>query len=85
MLLPALCEPFPNLAEVGWLFHDLGREEDFTAVLDATPIPSPWIDAARAIVAGEVDEAIRILERLGHPASLAHARRRAAEALAREA
>jgi tetratricopeptide (TPR) repeat protein len=85
VLLPALCEPFPNLAEVAWLFHDLGREQDFTAVLDATPIPSPWIDAARAIVGDEIDDAIRILERLGHSASLAHARRRAAERLAREA
>jgi len=85
VLLPALCEPFPNLAEVAWLFHDLGRERDFTAVLDATPIPSPWIDAARAILGDEIDVAIRILEQLGHPASLAHARRRAAERLAREA
>ena len=54
-------------------------------MLDATPIPSPWIDAARAILDNEIDVAIRILEQLGHPASLAHARRRAAERLAREA
>jgi hypothetical protein len=81
-VLPALCEPFPNLAEVAWLFRDLGRERDFTALLDATPIPSPWIDAARAIIGDDPALAVRVLERLGHTASLAHARRRAAEAMA---
>ena len=47
VLLPALCEPFPNLAEVAWLFRDLGRERDFDggARRDADPEP---VDRRRA-------------------------------------
>ena len=46
VLLSALNSPFPTFAEVAWVFSDLGREDEFGVVLDATPIESPWIDAA---------------------------------------
>jgi ATP/maltotriose-dependent transcriptional regulator MalT len=71
VLLPALCAAYPTLAEVAWVFRDLGRDADLAAVLDVTPIASPWIDAARAIGAGE---------RVGHTASADYTHRRAAQA-----
>jgi hypothetical protein len=74
---------YPTLAEVAWVFRDLDRDADLAAVLDATPIDSPWMDAARAIGAGELDSAAAIIESIGHTASAAHARQRAAEAAAR--
>ena len=83
-LLPALNAPFPTLAEVAWLFRDLGREDDFSAVLRATPIESPWIDAANAIIQGDLVRAAETIEEMGHAAGAAYARLRAAEALAAE-
>ena len=84
VLLPALCSPYPTLAEVAWVFHDLGREDALEAVLDATPIESPWITAARAIAAGEAARAAAIIDGIGHTASAAHARQRAAGPLVRD-
>ena len=82
-MVPALGAPFPTLAEVAWLFHDLGRAEEFREiVLDPDPIKSPWNDAARAICDGELVRAADIIQRIGHTASAAYARLRAAEALA---
>ena len=82
VLLPALCSPYPTLAEVAWVFHDLGRDADLAEVLDATPIPSAWIDAARAIGANDPGRAAGIMEAIGHTASAAYARQRAAGVLA---
>jgi hypothetical protein len=82
-MVPALCSPFPTLAEVAWLFHDLGRPQEFMEiVLDPDPIKSPWSDAARAICDGELVRAADIIDDIGHTASAAYARLRAAEALA---
>ena len=82
-MVAALCAPFPTLAEVAWLFHDLGRAREFIeVVLDPDPIKSPWNDAARAICDGELVRAADIIDRIGHTASAAYARLRAAEALA---
>jgi class 3 adenylate cyclase/tetratricopeptide (TPR) repeat protein len=82
-MVPALCAPFPTLAEVAWLFHDLGRAEEFVeVVLDPDPIKSPWNDAARAICDGELARAADIIDAIGHTASAAYTRLRAAEALA---
>ena len=82
-MVPALGAPFPTLAEVAWLFHDLGRAEEFREiVLDPDPIKSPWNDAARAICDGELVRAADTIDRIGHTASAAYARLRAAEALA---
>jgi class 3 adenylate cyclase len=84
VLLPALCSGFPTLAEVAWVFRDLGRGQELSAVLDATPIESPWKDAAHAIIDGDLVRAAEIIDEMGHAASAAYARVRAAEALAAE-
>src|SRR5207302_1904210 len=82
-MLGGLCAPFPTLAAVAWVFRDLGREQAFRdAVLDPDPIKSPWNDAARAIVDGELVRAADVIEGIGHTALAAYARLRAAEALA---
>jgi tetratricopeptide (TPR) repeat protein len=82
-MVAALCAPFPTLPDVAWLFHDLGRAGEFIeVVLDPDPIKSPWNDAARAICDGELARAADTIERIGHTASAAYARLRAAEALA---
>jgi hypothetical protein len=82
-LVAALCTPFPTLADVAWLFHDLGRAAELIEiVLDPDPIKSPWNDAARAICDGELVRAVDTIDRIGHTASAAYARLRAAEALA---
>jgi class 3 adenylate cyclase len=74
---------FPTLVDVAWVFRDLSREKEFCeAVLDATPIKSPWNDAARTIAGGDLGRAAEIIDGIGHAASAAYARLRAAEALA---
>ena len=80
-LIPALCGPFPTLAEVAWLFEELGRGRELVEVmLDRDPIRSPWNDAARAICEGEPDRAARVIDGIGHTAAGAYAWLRAAEA-----
>jgi class 3 adenylate cyclase len=82
-MVAALCAPFPSLADVTWLFHDLGRAAEFIeVVLNPDPIRSPWNDAARAICDGDLVRAADTIDRIGHTASAAYARLRAAEALA---
>jgi class 3 adenylate cyclase len=82
-MIGGLCAAFPSLTDVAWVFRDLGREREFCeAVLDPDPIKSPWNDAARAICDGEPARAADIIERIGHTASAAYARLRAAEASA---
>jgi class 3 adenylate cyclase/tetratricopeptide (TPR) repeat protein len=82
-LVVGLCMPFPSLVDVAWVFRDLGREGEFSeSVLDATPVESPWIDAARAICAGDLLRAVDLIETIGHTAAAAYARLRAAEAFA---
>jgi class 3 adenylate cyclase len=82
-MVAALCAPFPTLADVAWLFRDLGRATELVAVvLDPDPIKSPWNEAARAICEGELVRAADIIEVIGHTASAAYARLRAAEAFA---
>ena len=82
VLLPALNSPFPTFAEAAWVFKDLGREDEFSAALDATPIESPWADAAKAIINGDLVRAAEIITAMGHAASAAYARLRATEVLA---
>jgi hypothetical protein len=81
VLLPALCTPFPTLADVAWAFRGLGRIEGLLGILDATPIASGWMDAARAIATGELAGAADIMADMGHAAGAAYARARAAEEL----
>lgn len=81
-MVAGLCSPFPTLADIAWLFHDLGRATELIeVVLDPDPIKSPWNDAARAICEGELARAADVIERIGHTACAAYARLRAAEAL----
>ncbi|MBA3735304.1 MAG: AAA family ATPase, partial [Actinobacteria bacterium] len=80
VVVSAVCWPFPTLAEVAWVFRDLGREDELrAAVLDPTPYTSPWVEAAGAIAAGELVRAAHVIEAIGHTAAAAHARLRAAE------
>jgi hypothetical protein len=51
-------------------------------VVDATPIKSAWVEAARAIGDGDLGRAAEIVAGIGHPAAAAYARLRAAEAFA---
>jgi hypothetical protein len=82
-MVGGLCTPFPTLVDAAWVFRDLGRESEFCdAVLDATPIESPWLDAASAIAGGDAGRAADIIDGIGHAASAAYARLRAAEAFA---
>jgi class 3 adenylate cyclase/tetratricopeptide (TPR) repeat protein len=78
----ALNLPFPTLVDVAWLFRDLGREDEFSALLDAVPIRGPWKDASKAIVEGDLVRAAEIIDAMGYAAGAAYARLRAAEALA---
>ncbi len=80
VLVPALCSPFGSLADVTWVFRDLDRGPELRErVLDATPVRSPWNDAARAILDGDLVTAGDTIERIGHPASAAYTRSRAAD------
>jgi hypothetical protein len=84
VLLPALNNAFPTLADAAWVFHDLGREQELVdAVLDRSPIDSPWVEAARAILAGDAVEAAEIIERMGDRAGAAYARLRSSDSAAR--
>jgi class 3 adenylate cyclase len=84
-MVGALNMPFPTLVDVAWVFRDLGREREFReVVLDATPIKSPWNDAARAIGDGDLGRAADIVDGIGHTAAAAYVRLRAAEAFAAE-
>jgi class 3 adenylate cyclase/tetratricopeptide (TPR) repeat protein len=82
VLVPALCGPAPTLADVAWIMRDLDRAGDLRAILDATPIASPWVDAARAILDGELAHAADVITGIGNAAGAAHASLRAAAQLA---
>ena len=84
VLLPALCAGYPTMADVAWVFRDLGRSTELGAILDATPIDSPWIEIARAIGDGDFVRAADVSDEIGHAAGAANARRRAAKQLAEE-
>jgi hypothetical protein len=82
VLVSACCAPFPTFAATAWAFRDLGREAEFTeAVLGPNPVDTPWVDAASAIIDGDVVLAAEISDAIGHRAGAAYARFRAAEAL----
>jgi class 3 adenylate cyclase/tetratricopeptide (TPR) repeat protein len=81
VLLPALCAPYPTLAEVAWVLRDLEHRDELFALLDATPLASPWVETGRAIAAGDLVRAAEILAELGHGACAAYASLRLAESL----
>jgi hypothetical protein len=73
---------WPTLADVAWLMNDLGRGAGLRRMLDAVPVASPWVDAARAIADDDFLRAADILAQMGDAAGEAAARLRAAEMLA---
>jgi class 3 adenylate cyclase len=78
-----LCAAFPSLTDLAWVFRDLGRGGELVErILDPDPIKSAWNDASRAIVDADFVRAADILDEIGHAASAAYARLRAAEAMA---
>jgi class 3 adenylate cyclase/tetratricopeptide (TPR) repeat protein len=81
VLLPALCAPYPTLAEVAWLLRDLERRDELLALLDATPLASPWVEAGGAIAADDLGRAAEILAEMRHEACAAYASLRVAESL----
>ena len=82
-MVGGLNTPFPTLVDAAWVFRDLGREREFSvAVLDANRIKGPWNDGARAIADGDLPRAADIIDGIGHTASAAYARLRAAGAFA---
>jgi class 3 adenylate cyclase/tetratricopeptide (TPR) repeat protein len=79
-IVPAFCSPYPTLADVAWVFADLGRGDELAAaMLDRTPIESGWTQAAREILAGEPSRAAETIAALGHTAAAAYARYRAGD------
>jgi class 3 adenylate cyclase/tetratricopeptide (TPR) repeat protein len=81
VLVPALCAPFPTLADVAWVFRDLDRGAELRErVIEVTPIVSPWNDAARAILDGDVARAGETIERIGHHPAAAYTWYRAEDA-----
>jgi tetratricopeptide (TPR) repeat protein len=64
--------------ELAWLLRDLGREGELLLALSSAP-PSPWLDAATAIAAGDLERAIELVACIGAPPIEAYTRLRAAE------
>jgi tetratricopeptide (TPR) repeat protein len=61
---------------------ELGRADEFGPLLTAATMMTPWLEAARAYANGGFEEAAEILGDIGAVPDEAHARVRAAEALA---
>ncbi|MFI5282039.1 MAG: ATP-binding protein [Candidatus Dormibacterales bacterium] len=64
------------LPSFAWMGLDLGRRDDTEAALKGSP-SSPWLDAARAILAGDAAEAADLLAEIRHRPAEAEARLRA--------
>ena len=71
------------IVETAWLAHDLGRGEDYAALLGSWQ-HFPWAEAAQAVCAGEHRRAADVLERIGCRPAEAYARLRAAKRLVEE-
>jgi class 3 adenylate cyclase len=77
----ALNFPYPTLVEVAWAFRGVGRLAELRSFLETMDaLKSPWVDAAWAVARDEPIRAASILDEIGHPASAAYCRLRAAEA-----
>ena len=71
------------IVETAWLAHDLGRGEDYAALLGPWQ-HFPWAEAAGAVCAGEYRRAADVLERIGCRPGEAYARLRVAKQLVEE-
>ena len=68
------------LAAAAWAAYDLGRAEEFAALLN-TGARGSWVTAARAICAGDFRAAADTCEAMGYRPGEAYARLRAAKQL----
>jgi tetratricopeptide (TPR) repeat protein len=66
--------------EYAWLLRDLGREAELSRAL-ASARSSPWVEAAKAIAAGNLEEGIEIVSSIGAPSIEAYTRLRTGEAM----
>jgi len=71
------------MCDFAWLIVDLEREADLLRVLADKP-PTPWTDAAAAILTGDPRRAVNVLGAMGNLAGEARARLQLADLLARE-
>lgn len=70
--------------DAAWSCFDLGRGNDFVSELERFRIRSPWLEAARAIAAADMEQAAEVLGAMGAMGHEAYARLRAAEQLVTE-
>jgi tetratricopeptide (TPR) repeat protein len=71
------------ITDAAWLAHDLGRPDDYAALVVGSP-QIPWAVAAEAICVGEFPRAADVLEAIGYRPGEAYARLRAAKQLVQE-
>ena len=74
---------YTSVIHAAWLMRDLGLQDDFASVLQAS-LATPWVDAASAICSGELPARRRCARRAGYPTGEAYARLRAAKQLVEE-
>nr|MBA2476874.1 AAA family ATPase [Actinomycetota bacterium] len=81
-LVLALLEFLPAATpiEFAWLLRDLRREGVVLRALESAPV-TPWVDAARAIAAGDFAQSVELAAQMGAAAVAAYARLRAGEAM----
>jgi len=75
--------PGHESAEGAWLFGELGRGGQFAEALDRARAQTPWHEAARLVVAGDLAGAADLYAEIGSVPDEAYARLRAAAELVR--
>jgi tetratricopeptide (TPR) repeat protein len=70
--------------ELAWLARPLGREAELAAVFARERLETPWLEAARAVLAGDLRRGADVLAEMPAPAPAAYLRLRAAEELVAE-
>jgi len=73
--------PQAEAVDGAWAFLALGRAPEFTEALDRARVQTPWHQAARLIVTGDLAGAADVYARMGSVPDEAYARLRAAAAL----
>jgi tetratricopeptide (TPR) repeat protein len=71
------------IVDTAWLMRDLGLQDDFASLLEASP-PTPWVETASAVCSGDFRRAADVLEGFGYHTGEAYARLRAAKQLVEE-
>ena len=69
---------------IAWFGRSFGREAEVEEIFSRKTMKSRWLDAGRAVLAGDLHTAIEILAHIDAPAFVAFFRMRAAEQLAAE-